>query len=572
MSRISLLNADVQITPRDYQEASLRGVLDAFRQVRTTLVDLPTGTGKTIVFSLLVALARQHNRRVLILVNRDSLVTQTVHRLKKDVGITASIEKASTKAETWAPVVVASVQTLGRKGKPKVVEGETICFSRIERWDRDAFNLIVIDEGHHATAASYKMVLDYFRSAKVVGVTATSDRGDNNYLQDVYETTAYRMTFPTAVQEGWLVPVRPRFRHVPGLDLSELRRVGQDLDVKEQAKILRNVDILEKMAFPTADEIGTEKAVVFNARVNDSRVFCELLRKCGITAECVYHGHGMKMARRREIISAYKRGDIQVLCNVDCLTEGFDDPQIRYVVMGRWTLSPVVYAQQVGRGTRPLPGLVDGLENAQQRRDAIANSQKPHVDVIDFAGNTGEHKLMGVPSLFLKDGEDPEVADRANKLMREDETLGAEDAMNIARQLIAEAKRRSPKKLAYQDEFVDPFYRTAPGQVLDLFGIRRELGLFPKKPTVHQLERLRQLGVDKAADYTREEAHQVLLELEARQKRGKARIRQIRALVNHGYDRKQAMQLTFEDASKKLFELQNNNWQPVDLGPSGVHA
>lgn len=565
MSRISLLNADVTITPRDYQEASIRAVLEAFRQVRSTLVDLPTGTGKTIVFSLLVALARQHNRRVLILVNRDSLVSQTVRRLKADVGITASIEKAETKAETWAPVVVASVQTLGRKGKPKMVGGEKICFSRIQRWEPNAFNLIVIDEGHHATADSYQMVLDYFKSAKVVGVTATADRGDDNYLQDVYQTTAYRMSFPTAVEQGWLVPVRPRFRHVPGLDLSELRRVGQELDIKQQAKILRNVDILEKMAFPTAEEIGNQKAVVFNARVNDSRVFCELLRKCGIVAESVYHGNGMKMARRREIIAAYKRGDIQVLCNVDCLTEGFDDPQIRYVVQGRWTLSPVVYAQQVGRGTRPLPGIVDGLSSPDERRAAIANSDKPHVDVIDFAGNTGEHKLMGVPSLLLKDGEDPEVASRATALMREDEGISAEDAMQIARTLVAEAKRREPKKLAYQDEFVDPFYRTAPGQVLSLFEIGRDLQMFPKKPTVQQLERLRQLGVDKASDYTRDEAIRVLAELEHRQKRGKARIRQVRALVNHGYDRDKAMQMTFEDASKKLFELQNNNWTPVDL-------
>jgi len=538
--------------------------MQALRQHRSVFVELPTGTGKTCVFGMLVRLAVDHQRRALILVHRDELVTQAVKRLKSDVDVIADIEKAQRKAQPWSEIVVASVQTLAQQGKSKVINGHSVSGNRIERWPRDFFNLIVIDECHHAAAETWQIPLNYFEHAKVVGVTATSDRADGISLDGVFDTCAYSMTMQDAIEQGWLVPVWQKRVRVPGLDLSQIRRSrsADGISIEDQAKILSVVQNIERMAFPAAEFIGGEKGVVFNASVNDSKVFAELLRKCDIEAESVYQGKGMSTKRRREIVKAFKRGDIQVLCNVDVLTEGFDDPEIRSVIMARWTLSRTVYAQQCGRGTRPLPGVVDGLPNAAARRAAIAASDKPYVKLIDFVGNSDELKLCSSPMLIAPRSEDQEVLDKVQEIIEnEDGGMAAQEALELARRLVEEARKRKPQRLAYSQEDVDPFYKTAPGEVMQLLGLRRSQELFPALPSPRQMERLRDYGVEEPEKYTRLEAAEVLQRLDERKAKGKATIRMARTLARTGTPPDKALQMSFRTAARQIDELRANNWQ-----------
>lgn len=551
-----------RIRPRDYQSASIQAVLSALRTHRSCLVDLPTGTGKTVVFMLLIEMAIRHKRRVLVLVHRDELVQQTVDRLRRDMNIIADIEKGARKAETWSPVVVASVQTLGKAPRAKMIEGVSVMDCRLYRWAQDAFDLVVVDECHHALAPSWRFVLDYFHKSKQVGVTATAERLDGGDLSKVFEKVAYRMPMGDAINLGWLVPIWQQYIHVAGLDFTNVRKVGNELSADDIEKQCLHVDNLERMAFPTVDQLQGRKAVVFNTKVNDASVFAELVRKCGIEAEMV-HGNRkvMGVRRRREIIAAFKRGDIQVLCNVDVLTEGFDDPEIGLVAQCRWTTSRAVYAQQVGRGTRPLPGVVDGYDTPEARKAAIAASDKPYLRVLDFVGVGSELDLESSPSAIFGDTVDDEVLMKAKEIVRSNGGGDIKEAIEIAQKLVDEARSREHKKLAYQIEDMDPFWRTEPGQVMKLLGLNRELTLVKDRPTPGQVEQLRRLGMDKASSLSRVEAAAVLDRLHDRKRVGKARIRQVRCLVRYGMEPANALQLSFEDARSRIDELQRNDWR-----------
>ena len=480
---------------RDYQQRACDAVFEAWRTADSTLVVAPTGTGKTVLFCGVVQ--RLFPRRTMILAHREELIFQARDKIRRYTGIPAEIEMADLRVQEaqrrlWGrtAVVVSSIQTQNAGG-----DG----LGRMGKFTPGDFAALIVDEAHHATAGSYRRVLDYYRAnpeLKILGVTATPDRADEQALGQVFQSVAFDYEILDAIHDGWLVPIQQRMVEVQGLDYSAIRTTAGDLNGADLARVMEAEKNLHGIACPTVELAGTRRALVFATTVAHAERLAEIFQRHGRSANWIC-GKTPKDDRRR-ILEEFARGQTQILVNVGCLTEGFDDPGVELVVIGRPTKSRCLYAQMVGRGTRPLPGVVDSLPAAAERVAAIAGSAKPSIEVLDFAGNAGKHKLCTTADILGGKVSD-EAAEAAAKKARETdgkpvdmEALLAEAEREIRAKAEKEAARRARLlvQAKYNATTIDPF---------DVFAItpRKEKGwergrqLSPK-----QADLLRRQGIE----------------------------------------------------------------------------
>ena len=387
--------------------------------------------------------------RVLVLAHREELIYQAVSHAKR-AGLNAGIEMGSAIAQS-EQVVVATVQTLVARRKCRTCAGDGCpeCGNagyrhRMERFNPHEFQAVIIDEGHHATARTYRKVIDYFRgnpNLKLLLVTATPQRSDGVGLWNVVDTCAYHMELKVAIQEGWLCPIRQRFIQVQGLDLSRVpTKAGGDLADGELERVFlgENDDdrdrLLHAVAKPSIDQAKGRPLLMFAAGVRHAT---ELMTACnaydGIRAECVIGETDRE--ERRKIIERYKTGETNVLTGCGVFTEGFDAPATEVIAMARPTSSLLVYLQCIGRGTRPLPGAVDGIDTAELRRQSIANSAKPRCVVLDFVGNSGKHKLVSViDCLAGEEVSSKDLSEALEEAKEAGEPVDMEEVLEKARQ------------------------------------------------------------------------------------------------------------------------------------------
>lgn len=361
----------------------------------------------------------------MMLSHRFELNQQSRKTFEDICGEDVDLEQASYHADRFGQqsrIVVASVQTLNSyKRKTQRY--------RMEKFHPDDFGLVMIDEAHRAAAASYRRVVEHFSqnpNCRIIGVTATPDRLDKVGLGVVFDKVACNLDIVWGIQNGWLVPPKQVMVHVEGLDLSEVRTVGGDLDEKQLARLVEVEENLHAMAKPIVDVCGEDKqAIVFTASVQQAHRIAEMIddyraRQFGPTDRTVAVSIDGSLSpqdpRRQQIVRDFKEGRIQYLCNCGVATEGFDAPNVRVVAIGRPTKSRALYVQMLGRGTRPLPGTVEDCGDADSRRAAIAASPKPQCTVIDFVGQSGRHKLICTTDVLAGETEPEEIKDRANRI------------------------------------------------------------------------------------------------------------------------------------------------------------
>jgi superfamily II DNA or RNA helicase len=360
-----------------------------------TLAVLPTGTGKTVCFAHVAKTWLDSDRgRVLIMAHREELIQQAADKVLQVTGLHADIEMGESRADQCslidqAPVVITSVQTMCRP-------------NRHERFDPRQFGLLIVDEAHHATAPTYRRVIDHFAQnpdLRILGVTATPDRADEEALGQAFESVAFTYEIETAIQDGWLVPIEQQFVQVQGLDLSGCRTTAGDLNEGDLARIMETEENLHGVVHPALELAGDRPSLFFMASVAHAERGAEIANRHQAESAVCLHGKTPR-DERREKLKAFSRGEFQHLFNCGLFLEGFDETSIAVVAMARPTKSRALYAQAVGRGTRPLPGLVDGLDDAAARRRAIAMSHKPGLLVLDFVGNSGRHKLVSTADIL----------------------------------------------------------------------------------------------------------------------------------------------------------------------------
>tara|TARA_S200002703_G_scaffold132699_2_gene120602 strand:+ start:6740 stop:8266 length:1527 start_codon:yes stop_codon:yes gene_type:complete len=336
---------------RDYQQEAIEKIDAGWWEHSRQLAVLPTGAGKTVIFS---TLAKRNPGKTLILAHREELIEQAIDKLYKVTGIMAGKEKAEHHASISDRVVVASVQTMAR---------------RMKRWPSDHFSLIVCDEAHRSISKSWQNVVSYFCPfANLLGVTATPDRADKRTLGELYQSIAYEITMDQLIKRGHLVPIVIKTAPLE-IDLSTVGKRAGDLAIDDVGHAIE--PYLDKIAEQIKELAGDKRTLVFVPLIATSHKFLESCARAGLNAE---HVDG-ESDDRQQVLERFARGEFQVLSNAMLLTEGFDDPGIECVVNLRLTGSRALFTQIIGRGTRLHPG-------------------KENLLVIDFLWMHTRHNIM----------------------------------------------------------------------------------------------------------------------------------------------------------------------------------
>jgi len=377
---------------RSYQEQAVAETFKAWEEHPSVLGCLPTGGGKTIISGEVI---KRRGGRAMVLCHTQELVEQFSRSLWR-FGLDTEIEKAELWAETQAiygaPVVVATPQTLfSQKGK------------RLLRWKPEDFSLLIVDEGHHyANAGSFERVVKHFLAnpdLRCLALTATPDRHDGIALARICGGVAFNYEIVDMIERGYLVGVEQYLVRIESLDLSKCRTAQGDLHGADLAAVIEQEKPLLGMADATLKTVGDKKTLVFAHSVKQAERLTEIFNRYRPdSAECVF-GHTPD-DKRAGIFKRFADHRLQILVNVAVAGEGYDNPSIEAIVCAKPTKSRARYTQQIGRGLRPLDGLLDGLESDEARREAIRQSRKPHCTVLDFVGNSGRHSLMTVADVL----------------------------------------------------------------------------------------------------------------------------------------------------------------------------
>lgn len=413
-----------KIDPRPYQQkaaAAIHREWDAGN--KKTLVVMPTGTGKTIVFASIVNDQVEKGEHVLILAHREELLQQASDKLKMVTGLETALEKAQNSAlDSDKMVVVASVQTLSKQ-------------NRLMKYPRDYFGTIIIDEAHHTAAKTYKGILEHFIDAKVLGVTATPDRSDMKSLSDIFDSLAFEYKLPDAIREGYLCKINTKTIPVE-VDISKVHINAGDFSAQDLGNVL---DLyLDTIADAIVRECQNRKTVIFTPMVRISKRLCNILNKRNFkTAEV----NGAS-ADREDVLKGFDNGEYKALTNAMLLTEGWDCPTVDCIICLRPTKSRSLYAQIVGRGTRLCEG-------------------KKNLLVLDFLWLTKKHSLCHPADIFC---EDQEVAQKTTDMLADaaltgsnsqenfgSPELGLIEAIEEAQTELDEEKRKALCELEKQD-------------------------------------------------------------------------------------------------------------------------
>ena len=496
-----------------------------------TLLVLPTGTGKTIVFASVAADQVRAGDRVLILAHRGELLEQAADKLQRSTGLVSAVEKAeSTCLDSWFRVVVGSVQTLQRT-------------ARLERFPQDYFGTIIIDEAHHAITDGYRRILDYFSGAKVLGVTATPDRGDMRNLGEVFDSLAFEYKLTDAIKEGYLCKIMAQTIPLQ-LDITSVTMSGGDYAVGDLGTALD--PYLEQIAAEMARRCKSRKTVVFLPLIKTSQKFRDLLNTYGFRAAEV----NGQSDDRRQVLADFDAGKYNVLCNSMLLTEGWDCPSVDCVVVLRPTKVRSLYSQMVGRGTRLSPGKTDLL-------------------LLDFLWMTDRHELCRPADLVCEDrtvarqmtetlaeSGCPEDIEEAAAQASEDVVAQREEA--LAKQL--EEQRRKKAKL------VDPLQYEMSIQAEDLAGYVPAFGWEAGPPSEQQTAALEKLGILPDAVESAGKAALLLDRLNKRRDEGLTTPKQIRCLEKYGFQHVGTW--SFEAARHMIDRIAAQGWRGV---PNGVN-
>ena len=519
---------------RPYQKEAKEAVFEQWENgTMKTLLVLPTGCGKTIVFAKITEDCVSHGDRVLILAHRGELLDQAADKIAKATGLGCATEKAEQSClGSWFRITVGSVQSMMRE-------------TRLSRFPEDYFNTIIIDEAHHCISESYQRVLKHFPDAKVLGVTATPDRGDMKNLGQVFESLAYEYTLPKAIKEGYLSPIKAVTIPLQ-VDLTGVGVQSGDFKAGDLGTALD--PYLESIAQEMEKYCKDKKTVVFLPLVKTSQKFRDILNEHGFKAAEV-NGESQD---RAEILEDYASGEYNVLCNSMLLTEGWDCPDVDCIVVLRPTKVRSLYCQMVGRGTRLAPG-------------------KDHLLLLDFLWHTERHELCHPAHLICeseevaqkmtenlgKDAGCPIDIEEAEKTASEDVVAQREEALA---QKLAEMKRRKRK-------LVDPLQFEMSIQAEDLSGYVPAFGWEMAPPSDKQKKTLEKLGIMPDEIDNAGKASKLLERLDKRRQEGLTTPKQIRFLESRGFQHVGTWQ--FDTAKKLIDRIAGNGWRiPHDIIPS----
>ncbi len=511
---------------RPYQEAAREAIEKEWASgTKRTLLVLPTGTGKTVVFSKVAEDQVRAGNRVLILAHRGELLDQAADKLYRMTGLKSSIEKADqTALGTWNRVTVGSVQSLQRE-------------NRLKKFNPNYYGTIIIDEAHHAITDGYRRIIDHFPDARVLGVTATPDRGDQRKLGEVFESLAYEYSIVQAIRDGYLCKIIAQVIPLQ-LDMSGLKTQAGDYT---PGSINTALDpYLEQIAEEMKKYCLDRKTVVFLPLIATSKKFQGILNSKGFRAAEV----NGQSENREQVLKDFAKGKYNVICNSMLLTEGWDCPDVDCIVCLRPTKVRSLYCQMVGRGTRICKG-------------------KDNLLILDFLWMTEKHELCRPADIICTS---KEVSEKMTKNLEEEagqefdieeaEEKAESDVLREREEALAaqlEAMKKRKRKL------VDPLQFEMSISDEDLALYQPSLGWEMGPPTEKQINALEHYGIFPDEIECAGKAALILDKLAKRRFEGLATPKQIRFLESRGF--LHVGTWSFDSANNMISRVANNNWR-----------
>lgn len=544
-----------------------------------------TGLGKTV---LMAAVARRMlPKRTLFLCDRAELIFQA-HKTFSQEGMECQIEKAeliaSTNLFTRSPTVIASVQTM--------LSGD-IDMKRMKRFKPSDFGLLLYDECDCSVSLGNKSIVEYFTNGnpaiKVLGVTATPDRADEEALGQIYETVVGDRDILWGIENGWLVEPLQQMVHVQDIDFTHVRTTAGDLNQGDLSAVMEAETAIQGVVMPTLEamyglppqtllSLPTEqwggrclqqgrkprRTIVFTVSVAQAEMMCNIFNRvipgislwvCGKTSD----------NDREQIFQDFRSGKSAILANCGVTTRGYDNPFVELISMARPTKSRNLYCQMVGRSTRVLPGLLDGIERKEDRLASISSSAKPNAIILDFVGNAGKHKLVSVGDVLGGNFSDEAVELAVNKAKEKGTPVNMTQAMIDAEDELkkkAEAarlreearKNRVVAKVKYSSTFINPF------NTLDLVPVKARGWDSGKVLSERQRAVLLKMGVNPDSLPYAQGRQLVIAQIE-RWKNKLASVKQL-AIIKKRQPNVDALTLTFKAASEMISQIaQKEGWK-----------
>lgn len=517
---------------RPYQQEAKDNVFHHWDTLKNknVLLNQATGTGKTVTFTAILKECIQRGERCLVLAHSGTLLDQARNKLSDLIGVNCALEKAESSAlDAWERVVLGSVQSLSQE-------------KRLHEYPVDHFQVIVVDEAHHVMAPTYRRILDHFKGARVLGVTATPDRGDLQDLGEVFDAVAHEYTLPEAIKDGYLSPIKAL--SIPlEIDISDVKCTS-DYQVGSIGNALD--PYLHQIAKEIVDRCADRKTIIFLPLIKTSKKMKEILIEYGLDAEEV----NGKSENKEQILQDFADDKFQVLCNAMLLTEGYDCPGIDCVVPLRPTKVRSLFVQMVGRGTRLAEG-------------------KDHLLLLDFLWSTATHNLCRPANLIASSAD---VADKATQFIADQvEAVDIEDALELAEEeVLHEREEALARRLAElrkkKMRLVDPLQYEMSIHGKDLSDYKPVFNWEKNKPDKDLLDRIEQLGVSTVDITCAGQAEQVHKSLVERQRAGLSTPKQIRFLEQRKF--KDVGLWSFDDANNMIARIRDNNW----MVPFGLKA
>lgn len=415
---------------RDYQAAAIRKVLEGWnRGDRRIMLQLPTGAGKTVVFSAIASELLQEG--VLVIAHRQELIEQAAAKLWQACNAPVGTIKAGVEPNPSAPIQVASIQTLVRRNLPQA-------------------GLVIIDEAHHATARTYRRILESYPGSYILGVSATPVRTDGTGFDDLFDALVCGPSMKELIRDGYLSQFR-LFADDNPISVKGIRKVAGDYNQRQLADSVDLPELSGDLIKSYLQYAPGKRNCVFAINREHSRYVRDRYIEAGIPAA---HLDGETPdEERRDILSRFASGEKPVLCNVGIVTEGFDLPVIEVVQIAKPTASLVQWLQMVGRALRPLPS-------------------KEYAIILDHTTNWALHGRPDRNHIWMLEGV---KADR-NLQQRKNPQTGEIEEATEQEQLCAIERERSLQEIL-EDESAETMSQLLP--LLRLKRVAQEKGYKP---------------------------------------------------------------------------------------------
>ena len=541
---------------RPYQKDAVKKIINSHKEYNKSLIVCPTGTGKTVIFSEYIKRATAKNKRVLVIAHRDELLQQAKDKLYAHAGIESALEKGKDRACDNDMVVIASEQTLAKE-------------NRLSAYNRDAFDIVIIDEAHHALSEGYMRIINYFDKAKLLGVTATPTRGDLRDLSGVFEDVPFRYSIKQAIHDGYLSKIK--IRTVPlSIDMNDVHTVCGDYKAGDVAA---SIDpYLEDIANSIKEYASDRKTLIFVPLIEIGEKFADILNNHGIKAANI---SGVSKDRK-ELLEKFHTGEITCLCNSMLLTEGYDEPSVDCIVNLRATKSRGLYEQIMGRGLRLYPGKEDLLV-----LDFLWHSKKKGFNIMNpidiYIGEENQSFAKAIAMENAKNEEDIDI-DELEKMAIGNRLDYEQDLINRLRKAqdrtcmgIKFKELEDPEVIYTYDENDNLDYVTLPhSDFLDYYNNFAEDDLYTFFPisrwqvtpaTDKQMEFIKNIGGNTKLLQFKGQVSAILQAHTVAKEKGALSFKQYRFLLNRNFRQDLLFEMKSEMAKKIITAISNNYWR-----------